>query len=98
MSKLDTRRRNQGKDLRKLDAPKGRAKPVQGQGDNNDSSLAWVGVHWRELVEHYPNRRVLIADQKVAADAATPSELAKEARRLVRNTNCSYFSIPAPRK
>src|SRR5208283_2925380 len=65
---LDTRRRNRGEDLRKLDSPKVRAKPMGRQGGNNDSSLAWVGVHWQELIEHYPNRWVLVAEQKVAAD------------------------------
>jgi hypothetical protein len=55
---------------------------MERQGANNDSSLAWVGMHWQELIERYPNRWVLITDQKVAADAATPSELAKEANRM----------------
>jgi hypothetical protein len=67
---------------RKLDAPKEGSASGLRQGGHDDGQLAWVGAHWRELVEQYPNRWVLIADQKVAADAATPSELAKEAGRL----------------
>jgi hypothetical protein len=67
---------------RKLDAPKEGAASGLRQGGHNDGSLAWVGAHWRELIEQYPNRWILVADKKVAADAATPRELAKEASRL----------------
>jgi len=65
----------------KLDVPKASATGLR-QGDHNDGALSWVGAHWRELIEQYPNRWILVADKKVAADAATPRDLAKEASRL----------------
>lgn len=69
-------------DWRKVDAPKERAVGSLRQSGHSEGSLAWIGVHWQELIERYPNRWILIIDEKVAADAATPSELAKEAKRL----------------
>jgi Family of unknown function (DUF5678) len=62
--------------------PEERAVPERRHGGHSDSSLDWVAEHWRELTKDYPNRWIIVANQKVAADAATPGELAKEARRL----------------
>lgn len=52
----------------------------ESQADN--SSTAWLGAHWQEIVQRFSNRWILIANQQVVADAEDPSDLRARATQL----------------
>jgi hypothetical protein len=51
----------------------------------DNSAVAWLGAHWQEVVQRFPNRWILIANQQVVADADNPSDLGARAAQMAIN-------------
>ncbi len=73
-----------------LEHPKGRDLALQRHSDYDNTSLAWVGAHWQDLVERYPNRWILVVNERVVADSESLDELREQAAKL--RVECPFIT------